>query len=189
MSREKAELRKKLIEQRKSKSEAMFIKKSQKITNILLHLTAFQQAQHILFYVSNNGEVHTHKLIKKLLSSNKSIYVPLSEPKTHTLMISILHHFEDLTKSTYGILEPKKEKQEIVPIDSIELIIVPGVGFDPLGHRIGQGGGYYDWLLSKTKATSIALAFEFQILDFIPTGPHDQLVDIIITENQVINCK
>jgi len=68
------------------------------------------------------------------------------------------------------------------------VIIVPGVGFDEIGHRIGQGGGYYDWLLSHSKALSIALAFEFQIKKTIPTESHDQRVDMIITEKRVISC-
>jgi len=56
------------------------------------------------------------------------------------------------------------------------------------GYRIGQGGGYYDWLLCKTKAISVALAFEFQIKKTIPIEPHDRRVDLIVTEKRVINC-
>ena len=184
----KDRLRNDLIKQRKSKSDHFIKKNSEKISEYLLNLSAIQNASHLLFYVSYNGEVNTHDLIKKTLSMNKTVYVPISHPTTHTLTISKLQQFVDLKPGTYGILEPKKETVIPVPIDHIEVIIVPGVVFDENGHRIGQGGGYYDWLLSNTTALSIALAFEFQIKKTIPTEPHDQIVDFIVTEKRVINC-
>ena len=69
------------------------------------------------------------------------------------------------------------------------MIIVPGVGFDEKGQRIGHGMGYYDKLLKKsTKAQHIGLAFECQMVEKIPTYKHDVSVDKIITEKRVINC-
>jgi len=184
----KKEFRKQLLLKRKQKSQQCILINSEKISDHLLILPAFRNASHILFYVSYNGEVHTHKLMRKAFSLNKNVYVPISEPKTHTLTISKLNQFADLTTGSYSILEPKKEKREIVPIEKIETILVPGVAFDLNGNRLGQGGGYYDWLLSQSKATTIGLAFEFQIRHFIPTDPHDEQVDIIVTEKRIIHC-
>lgn len=184
----KKELRDNLICKRKQKGTSFILENSENISENLRNIPAFNTSAHILFYVSTDGEVHTHDLIRESLSSNKNIYVPISEPKTHTLTISKIQKFSDLIISTYGILEPKKEKISAVPLNQIEVIIVPGVVFDEKGHRIGQGGGYYDWLLSHTKATSIALAFEFQIQNAIPTETHDQKVDFIVTEKRVISC-
>jgi 5-formyltetrahydrofolate cyclo-ligase len=184
----KKELRKHLVYKRKQKSKSFVMKNSKYISENLRHISSFNGASHILFYVSTNGEVHTHDLIKESLSLNKNVYVPISETKTHTLTISKIKKFSDLKPSTYSILEPKKEKISAVPLHEIEVIIVPGVGFDKQGHRIGQGGGYYDWLLSHTKAISIALAFEFQIQHTLPTDPHDQKVDFIVTEKRIISC-
>ena len=184
----KEKLRYDLIQLRKQKSEDFIRENSKKIGETLLNLPEVKNASHLLYYVSYNGEVNTHDLIKKSLSMNKSIYVPISNPSTHTLTLSKLKQFDDLIPGTYGILEPKKEAFMPVPIDLIEVIIVPGVAFDDKGHRIGQGGGYYDWLLSNVNTISIALAFEFQIKKTIPTEAHDQSVNCIITEKQVINC-
>lgn len=184
----KKTLRKKLLEQRNKKSQQYLNQKSKKIYEKILNFPIFTKSSHILFYVSYNGEVQTHHLIKKAFSMNKNVYVPISEPKTHTLKISKLNHFDDLTKGTYGILEPKKEKQHIKSIKQIETILIPGVGFDSNGNRIGHGGGYYDWLLSHSTATSIGLAFEFQIKKQIPTETHDKKIDYIITEKRMINC-
>ena len=184
----KKELRNHLISLRKQKSKQFIFENSEKISNNLLSLPAFQDSTHILFYVSYNGEVHTHNLIKKAFSLHKKVYVPISKTKNHTLSISKLQQFNDLIPGTYAILEPKKEKRNFVPLKQVETIIVPGVGFDHNGHRLGQGGGFYDWLFTHTNATSIGLAFEFQIQHKIPVEPHDQQVDCIVTEKRVIDC-
>ena len=186
MSKER--IRNDLIKQRKSKSDHFIKKNSEKISENVLNLSVIRNASHLLFYVSYNGEVYTHDLIKKTLSMNKTVCVPISHPTTHTLTLSKLQQFVDLKPGTYGILEPKEEMVIPVPINHIEVIIVPGVGFDESGHRIGQGGGYYDWLLSNSKALSIALAFEFQMKKKIPIEGHDQIVDLIVTEKRVIQC-
>lgn len=182
-------LRNKLNQQIKNKTNNYIFATSEKIVEKILTLELFQDAAHTLFYVSYDNEVCTHHLIKKSLSSGKKVYVPISIRINHTLTISKLFDYNDLIPGTYGILEPKKEKQQLVPIDMLDLIIVPGIGFDKKGNRLGKGGGYYDWLLSQTKATAIALAFEFQLVDFIPTEHHDQQVDVIVTEEQVIYCR
>jgi len=184
----KKQLRTKIQNQRKQKSKQFILTNSEQIRKQLMKQSLFQHTSKILFYVSYNGEVHTHDLIKKSFSLNKTIYVPISNPQTHTLYISKLDQFTDLSPGTYGILEPKKDTINTVPLNQIELIIVPGVAFDEHGHRIGQGGGYYDWLLSKTRVPTIALAFEFQIHATIPIEPHDQRIDYIITEKRVISC-
>ncbi|MFO8078646.1 MAG: 5-formyltetrahydrofolate cyclo-ligase [Thermoplasmatota archaeon] len=181
-------LRKKLSCQRRKKSTGFIQRNSKLITKELMNLPIFDKSKHILFYVSYNGEVYTHQIIKESIRCNKETYVPLSITKTHSLQISKLNHFTDLKPGAYGILEPIKEKQQLMPIKILDLIIVPGVAFDTKGNRIGQGGGYYDWLLNQSNATSVALTFDFQIIPSIPTEAHDQTVDYIITEKQIIDC-
>lgn len=185
---DKKTLRKQLSCQRREKSTSFIQKNSKIITKKLMNQPLFNKSKHILFYVSYNGEVYTHQIIKESIRCNKETYVPFSITKTHTIQISKLDYFTDLKPGAYGILEPTEEKQQLMPITILDLIIVPGVAFDTRGNRIGQGGGYYDWLLNQSNATSIALAFDFQIIPSIPTEAHDQRVDYIITENQVIDC-
>ena len=72
-------------------------------------------------------------------------------------------------------------------IPNAKLIIIPGIAFDKNGHRLGFGESYFDRLLKKTKIKKIGLAYEFQIIDEIPKEVHDVPVDIIVTENQIIN--
>ncbi len=88
----------------------------------------------------------------------------------------------------YGILEPTKQNNHVS--NNIDLIIVPGIGFDASGNRLGHGKGYYDRLIEKNpKAALIALAYDFQIIESIQAKSHDKQVDIIISEKQTIICK
>ena len=183
----KSSLRKELIKNRKKISKNQILEKSELIKNRLFEMNKFQQASSILFYVSYDNEVYTHDMIKESMALGKNVIVPKSDKKNRKLILSKLENWEDLVKGAYGILEPKKINQ--ISIDKIDLIIVPGVGFDGQGRRIGHGKGYYDNLLSNSKnALHIGLAFEFQIVEEIPTEAHDIPMQRIVTEKRVINC-
>ena len=92
---------------------------------------------------------------------------------------------ENLVTGKFGI-RSVKDPIKIDP-SQIDLIIVPGAGFDRLGNRLGLGGGFYDRFLQKTpRALKIALAFQFQIVDKIPVESHDQKIDAIVTSEGVI---
>jgi len=185
----KKEIRKQLKEIRKNLSKNEVFEKSKKIKEKLFETREFKQASTILFYVSYDNEVYTHNMIKDCIFKNVKIIVPISVEKTRSLILSRLKSWNDLVTGSYGILEPKKDMIKEIPIDEIDLIIVPGVGFDISGRRIGHGKGYYDKLLKKAKkAIHIGLAFENQIVKEIPTNSHDLPVHIIITEERIIYC-
>jgi 5-formyltetrahydrofolate cyclo-ligase len=88
-----------------------------------------------------------------------------------------------------GLREPDPGRTPLVSPGAFDLAIVPGIGFDRSGHRIGFGAGYYDRFLASTSASRVALAFSLQIVDWIPHGPEDQPVDWIVTEAGVIDCR
>lgn len=185
----KKRIRKELLEKRKKISKKEIIEKSKKIKEKLFEIKEFKQASTILFYVSYDNEVYTHDMIKECISKNLKVIVPVSVKKTRSLILSELKSWDDLETGSYGILEPKKDKINEIPLDKIDIIIVPGVGFDTCGCRIGHGKGYYDILLKKAKKVLfVGLSFEIQIVDEIPTNSHDFPVHIIITENRLIYC-
>ncbi len=182
-------LRKELKDKRKRLSNRNIIEKSNKIKKQLFSLPGFKHASTILFYVSYDNEVNTHQMIKDCLKLEKNVIVPISKKEDRTLILSKLDNWSDLEVGTYGILEPLASKRKEISIEEIDLIIVPGVGFDRGGYRIGHGKGYYDNLLKKSmNVLHIGLAFEFQIVKKIPIESHDLPVDIIITERRIINC-
>ena len=184
----KNEIRNLLKNKRLNLSKDEVLAKSKQIKNKLFQIDEFKKAKNILFYVSYDGEVFTHDAIKKAFI-DKKVVVPISNKEDYSLILSKLNSFEDLGQGPYGILEPKKEKIKETSIDEIDLIIVPGIGFDLKGNRIGHGKGFYDRLLKNTNVPIIALAFEFQIIEKIPVDEHDKPVDIIITEKRIIYCK
>ena len=185
----KEDLRKELLIKRKSLSHLDVLKKSSRIGKRLFKMNEYKESQEILFYISYDNEVYTHDMIKECLSVGKSIIVPVSNKEKRLLKLSKLKNWNDLELGSYGILEPKKDKINETSIESIDIIIVPGVGFDEFGCRIGHGVGYYDNLLKESiNASHIGLAFEIQIVEKVPVESHDLPVDKIITEKRIIYC-
>ena len=184
----KNKIRQELILKRKNLLKNEVLEKSKEIKNRLFEIDEFKKASTILFYVSYDNEVYTHEMIKYNISIGKNILVPVTDKQHRRLIISKLNNWNDLVVGPYNILEPKKEKIKEISVDNVDLIIVPGVGFDEKGHRIGHGKGYYDKFLKNSKSISIGLAFEFQIVKYIPTEKHDISVKKIVTEKRVIDC-
>ena len=185
----KVKLRRELIKLKNNLSKSELLEKSNIIKKRLFEMNEFKQASTILFYISYDNEVHTHNMIKESMSNRKKIIVPITDKDNKKLLLSELKNWNDLSHGAYNILEPRKECIIEVSLDSIDLILVPGIGFDKHGHRIGHGGGYYDKLLENSTAQSIGLAFHLQILDKIYVEKHDVSIHKIITEKEIIYCK
>jgi 5-formyltetrahydrofolate cyclo-ligase len=90
----------------------------------------------------------------------------------------------DTDAGVWGIREARSNCPAVAT-DSVDLVIVPGLAFDPAGERIGYGGGYYDELLPRLapRCWRIAPAFDVQIVALVPSAAHDQRVDLILTES------
>ncbi len=172
-------------EQRQSLSPALHAEKSEAICRQLEQLPQYKDAKKILVYVSAKDEVATHALIKDALAAGRQVYVP----KIHeaTLAICPLSTWEDLQPGTFGILEPCDIATPAQP-EEMGLIIVPGLAFDPRGHRIGYGKGHYDKLLKSTKGYKVGLAFAEQVIEAVPDEAHDVPLDLIITDNTARKC-
>jgi 5-formyltetrahydrofolate cyclo-ligase len=95
---------------------------------------------------------------------------------------------QDLIPGPRGGLEPDPGKCKVVPMDRIDIAIMPGLAFDEKGGRIGLGTGYYDRLIPRLDITTrkVALTFEEQIIPQVPMESHDKHVDIIITDKRII---
>ena len=185
----KNRLRKELMKVRNNLSKPELMEKSDRIKKRLFEMYELKKSSTILFYISYDNEVHTHKMIKESMSNGKRIVVPSTFKKNRRLIPSELKNWNNLTHSAYNILEPRGECITEVSLDSIDLILVPGIGFGKNGHRLGHGIGYYDKLLENVNHSWVfGLAFEFQILDIIPTEKHDIPVNKIITEERTITC-
>jgi len=177
---------------RNSQSEKDVIDKSSKIFKILIEFPKYISAKNILLYCSKEKEVQTEKIIKLALAKGKKVIVPITNKEKKVLEFSeIIDYDNDLEISTFNIPEPKKDRRRPFNMNEIDLIIVPGVGFDPDGTRLGYGFGYYDKFLNtiKNKATIIGLAFEIQIVSSLPANSNDIRMNKIITEDRIIDCQ
>jgi 5-formyltetrahydrofolate cyclo-ligase len=150
-------------------------------------LPTFQHAQIIQTYVALRHEVDTHELIRRLLRAGKQVAAPkIARP--NELQQYFIKDFSELQPGAFGILEPQAHPSRLASPEQFDLVLVPGLAFDRAGHRLGAGKGYYDRFLAQIKAPKIALAFDFQIVARIPVEAHDQQVDLIVTEKEVIGC-
>ncbi len=179
---QKSKIRSRIESQRRSLASELVHSQSSKIISHLKDLPEYRAAKSIHCYVACRNEVNTHQLIKDTLQTGRRIIVPVTDLSTHTLLHAEIKTFDELKKGTFGILEPIRDRFQQFDISEVDLVIVPGVAFDLSGHRIGFGGGFYDGFLENLKTTKIALAYEFQIVDKIPTRAEDERVDVLVSE-------
>ncbi len=184
MGLDKISLRKKTIEELSKTSKSLLSKKSKTIVEELFSQPEFKEAETILFYVSFRQEVETHEAIKIALARGKRVAVPVTDLKDYELELAEIKSFEELEEKESGIMEPKEIK-EIEPKE-IDLVIVPGLAFDEEKNRLGRGAGCYDWLLKQLKCSSVALAFECQIVEKVPVDGNDEKIGKIVTEERII---
>jgi 5-formyltetrahydrofolate cyclo-ligase len=193
----KRRLRKDFIRKRDSIHPEQKRIKEAAIEKRLFSLNEFREAGSILLYVSFRSEVNTMNYLEDVLSLGKTLILPRVDARHRSLRLFDVKNVAQLSPGYMGILEPGTENAREVSLGSVDLVIIPGTGFDTLGSRIGYGGGYYDRLLSYESKQlakvdkhimTIALAFEEQIGDTIPTEPHDIKVDMIVTEKRTIRC-
>lgn len=187
----KKELRKKKLALRDNLPLEERCKKSKSIHTRLFSLPEFVSARTVAFYVSFKSEVLTETMIKQSLSLGKTVVVPITDLANKRLTLSrLVDYGDDLAPGTWGIMEPKPDRINLVNVEEVDLVVTPGVVFDQKGGRIGYGGGFYDGLLRSLgkEKVSLALAFEMQMVEEVPVGDHDEPVGIIVTEERVIRC-
>jgi 5-formyltetrahydrofolate cyclo-ligase len=167
---------------------------SRRIVGAFMALPEYATAEVVMFYIDVRSEVRTRLDLELALKSGKTIVVPWCNAEGE-LELFRLDSMDELELGMYRILEPRAELRTLpekqVDVESLDLIMVPGVGFDRRGARMGHGKGYYDKLLQHARRDTplVALAFECQLFDEIPVAHHDIFMDKIITEDHVYQGK
>jgi 5-formyltetrahydrofolate cyclo-ligase len=142
----------------------------------------------IMVYVSKPLEVNTRHLIEHLIASRGRIIVPVIEQETVSLRLSWLENPLVLVESTFHVHEPIGNEIPARPED-VKVAIVPVLGFDRKGNRIGYGAGYYDRFLARyPDIIRIGLAFACQELSALPCEDNDIKMDLVVTENGIYHC-
>ncbi|WP_372679612.1 5-formyltetrahydrofolate cyclo-ligase [Desulfosarcina sp.] len=159
------------------------------IENRLFEFANFLESKIVMLYVNTENEVATDAIIKRTYDFNKIVVLPAFDTAKFKMnLMKVDNPDKDLVVGPRGILEPNPARCKSVPLDSIDIAIVPGIAMDEKGGRIGSGDGYYDRVIPDLPMTTrkVGLVFEGQLIPQVPMESHDKHVDIIITEKRVI---
>ncbi|MBA3018997.1 MAG: 5-formyltetrahydrofolate cyclo-ligase [Proteobacteria bacterium] len=170
-------------------SDKEIAKKTKQIEDNLFEFANFLEAKIVLLYINKKSEVASRNIIKRCFDFNKIVILPAFNIKTYEIKLMKVDDLDnDLITGPRGILEPDINRCKIVPVDRVDLALIPGIAFDEKGGRIGSGEGYYDRFIPKLSITTrkVAIALECQIIQQVPVESHDIHVDIIITDERII---
>jgi len=163
--------------------------KTKAIENRLFEFANFLESRIILLYTPLQYEVHSTDIIQRSFEYNKIVVLPSFNPNTHKIRLFKVDTLQKgMLQGTRGNLEPNPNQFKPVPLDCLDLAIIPGLAMDEKGGRIGSGNGCYDRLIPDLPITTrkVGLIFEDQILAGVPLESHDKQLDIIITEKRII---
>ncbi len=145
----------------------------------------WKNARKVLLFVPMANEPDISCLLYEGLENGKLVALPAwSAEKAQYHALQITSPKTDLSPGQFGIHEPGSHCP-FVPLDTLDLILVPGVAFTRSGIRLGRGKGFYDRLLAQTKAQRCAVAFDWQIIGSIPSESHDVRMNYIATPSGV----
>ncbi len=163
--------------------------KRREIETRLFDFANFLEARIVLLYVAEKNEVDTQDILRKAFDYGKIIVLPLLVGgKGKIRLLKVDDPKRDLVEGAGGRLEPNPQRCREVPMECIDIAIIPCIAVDEKGGRLGAGDGYYDRLMPLLPITTrkVALTLEEQIVAQIPAESHDKPVDIIITDKRTI---
>ena len=158
---------------------------SARIAERVIALEEFKAARHILCYSALSEEVQTRGLLTLIRASGKVLYLPVVRPSCHMDAVRV-DEDTPLTPDRLGVSSPTGG--EPFPPGQLDLVIAPGIAFDPLGTRLGFGKGHFDRFLVDCRCPVVGLCYEVQLTPVIERHTHDIPMDKIVTEARVIDC-
>jgi len=174
---DKKELRRSIRERKRAMTEEEIVSRSEKLGQLFVESTAYKNAKTIYGYLPYNQEVRTVPMLEQALRDGKRVAVP----KCYGDEMKFIF-MDDLSKVEKGYANiPEPIADGPVADDETALVLMPGLAFDPEGHRCGYGGGFYDKFLSAEPShPTLALCYEFQMLPYLETEAHDIPVDCVL---------
>jgi len=174
---DKKELRRRIRELKRAMTEAEITRRSEALGKLFLESEAYKNAKTIYGYLPYNQEVRTVPMLEQALRDGKRVAVPKCYGEEMRFIF-----MDDLSKVEKGYANiPEPIADEPIADDPTALVLMPGLAFDPEGHRIGYGGGFYDrFLEAEPNHPTLALCYEFQMLPKLETEEHDIPVDYVL---------
>lgn len=154
----------------------------------ILALPELRASHIVLAYAATPEEIDPATVVEALHGAGKQVALPRVESKG-VLGIHLYRDGDELEIGPYGGIQQPLVSAPRVPHESIDAVIVPGVGFDLQGRRLGYGGGFYDRLLPHLRpdCLRIGIAYDEQLLDELPVAEHDERVRVVVTPTRVVH--
>jgi 5-formyltetrahydrofolate cyclo-ligase len=162
--------------------------KSARAVARLLALSEYERSRTVMAFDAFGTELDTSALLAACLKDGKVLALPCTCLDNCGISVRRVQNLDqDLVRCAFGFREPTRSLPE-VPIDQIDLLVVPGLAYDENGNRLGRGKGYYDRFLASPglRAILCALAFECQVVPRVPALLHDRRVQLVVTEDRML---
>ena len=200
---EKYELRKRLRKRRNALDHVHRQRAAEGLVEQLKTLAVFRQSERIALYVANDGEIDPAGVLEWCLGHDKRCYTPVivgakqsAKQKTNqkTLRFAEITARTSFRNNRFGIAEPEVPDAQLVDARDLDLVLLPLVGFDRHGNRIGMGGGFYDttFAFKKTDPQNppqlMGLAYEIQRVEDIAAEQWDIPLSAVVTEQRIYRC-
>ena len=186
MREAKRALRARVLHARDALPPELRAEASRAIVAALIERDDYASAATLLLTLPFGSEWDNRPVLELALGQGKRVVLPRVNAASRMLELCAVTRVEsDAAPGFRGIYEPGAHC-ELVPVDAIDWVLVPGVAFDTAGRRIGYGGGYYDRMLPllRPDARRVAGAFDVQIVEHVPAAAHDLVVDALVTESR-----
>ena len=174
---DKKALRSAIRQQKRAMTEEEIVTKSEKLGRLLAENPLYQNAKTFYGYLPYNQEVRTVPMLEQALRDGKKVAVP--KCYGDTMKFIYMDDLSQVAPGYAGIPEPTADAP--IADDPTALVLMPGMAFDPQGHRIGYGGGFYDkFLAQEPDHPTLALCYDFQMLPHLETEEFDIPVDCVL---------
>ena len=174
---DKKELRRQIREQKRAMTEEQIVAASSRLGELFLNCPQYKEAQTIYGYLPYNQEVRTVPMLEQAMKDGKRVAVP----KCYGDEMRFIY-MDDLSKVEKGYANiPEPIADEPVADDKTALVLMPGMAFTKDGKRMGYGGGFYDkFLAAEPNHPTVALCYDFQMVEDLPTEDYDIPVDCVL---------
>ena len=169
---------------------AVAAEKSSRACRAVIALPEFQAAGVVMIYIALAEELDPAEIAEEAWRRGKIVLAPRVDWKHWKLRrmspVRIRSLSSGLHRASYGLLEPVAGRSW--PVARIDLVVVPGLAFDPAGNRLGRGAGFYDRFLARPqlRAATCGLTFSEQLCEQVPMNEHDRPVEVVVTDAEVL---
>lgn len=182
----KADLRKVLRERMRGISDVARAEFSRRACEVAIGHLGLEAGSSVLLYMPLQGEVDVRLILDRATARGCQVALPRFVPDQGKYAAFFIGG-KPLVPGAFGALEPHDSMP--VALNQLDLVVVPGLGFDLMGRRLGRGKGFYDRMLSEVSGVKCGVCFDEQIVAEIPAEPHDVSVDFLATPTRWFDCR